>query len=288
MTSEQSKRPLARLVPGGARAARGKLRRRLSAAVRLVAALTVVGGLYTAYAPGVGRAEDTVKLSESAAEGKAIYEVSCITCHGRNAQGVENRGPSLIGVGSAAVEFQVNTGRMPLARQEAQAERKQPQFNQEQAAQLGAYIQELGGGPQLPDSQSLDEQVKKAQSDDKILAHGGELYRVNCSSCHAFSTGGGALSSGKYAPSLQHSTNRDIYAAMLTGPQNMPVFGNNQLSPDDKAAIIAYIQNLNQNEATDPGGWSLGRYGPVPEGLVIFLVGIAALVFATLWIAGKS
>ncbi|MEV0567718.1 cytochrome c [Dactylosporangium sp. NPDC050588] len=288
MTSEQSKRPLARLVPGGARAARGKLRRRLSAAVRLVAALTIVGGLYTSYAPGVGRAEDTVKLSDAAAEGKAIYEVSCITCHGRNAQGVEDRGPSLVGVGSAAVEFQVNTGRMPLARQEAQAERKQPQFNEEQAAQLGAYIQELGGGPQLPSAASLDEQIKQARGDDKILAHGGELYRVNCSSCHAFSTGGGALSSGKFAPSLEHSTNRDIYAAMLTGPQNMPVFGNNQLSPDDKAAIIAYIQNLNKSQASDPGGWNLGRYGPVPEGLVIFLVGIAALVFATLWIAGKS
>ncbi|WP_327009074.1 cytochrome c [Dactylosporangium sp. NBC_01737] len=288
MTSEQSKRPLARLVPGGARAARGKLRRRLSAAVRLVAALTLVGGLYTAYAPGVGRAEETVKLSDAAANGKAIYEVSCITCHGRNAQGVENRGPSLIGVGSAAVEFQVNTGRMPLARQEAQAERKQPQFNPDQAAELGAYIQELGGGPQLPSAESLDEQVKKAQGSDKILAHGGELYRVNCSSCHAFSTGGGALSSGKFAPSLKQSTNRDIYAAMLTGPQNMPVFGNNQLSPDDKAAIIAYIQDLNKNEAADPGGWALGRYGPVPEGLVIFLIGIAALVFATLWIAGKS
>ncbi|MFC5000194.1 c-type cytochrome [Dactylosporangium cerinum] len=288
MTSEQSKRPLARLVPGGARAARGKLRRRLSAAVRLVAALTLAGGLYTAYAPGVGRAEDTVKLSDAAANGKAIYEVSCITCHGRNAQGVENRGPSLIGVGSAAVEFQVNTGRMPLARQEAQAERKAPQFDENQAAELGAYIQELGGGPQLPSAESLDEQVKQARGSDKILAHGGELYRVNCSSCHAFSTGGGALSSGKFAPSLQHSTNRDIYAAMLTGPQNMPVFGNNQLSPDDKAAIIAYIQDLNKNQASDPGGWNLGRYGPVPEGLVIFLVGIAALVFATLWIAGKS
>ncbi len=288
MTSEQSKRPLARLVPGGARAARGKLRRRLSAAVRLVAALTLVGGLYTAYAPGVGRAEETVKLSDAAANGKAIYEVSCITCHGRNAQGVENRGPSLIGVGSAAVEFQVNTGRMPLARQEAQAERKAPQFNEEQAAELGAYIQELGGGPQLPTAESLDEEVRKAQGNDKILAHGGELYRVNCSSCHAFSAGGGALSSGKFAPSLKHSTNRDIYAAMLTGPQNMPVFGNNQLSPDDKAAIIAYIQDLNKNEAADPGGWAIGRYGPVPEGLVIFLIGIAALVFATLWIAGKS
>ncbi|GAA0735153.1 c-type cytochrome [Dactylosporangium roseum] len=288
MTSEQSKRPLARLVPGGARAARSKLRRRLSAAVRLVAALTLVGGLYSAYAPGVGRAEEQPALSESAARGKALYEQSCITCHGRNAQGVQDRGPSLIGVGSAAVEFQVNTGRMPLARQEAQAERKQPQFTDKQAADIGAYIQELGGGPQLPDARTLDEDVKKATANSKTLAHGGELYRVNCSSCHAFSTGGGALSSGKFAPTLQHATNRDIYAAMLTGPQNMPVFGNNQLSPDDKAAIIAYIQDVNKNEAATPGGWGIGRYGPVTEGLVIFLVGIAALVFATLWIAGKS
>ncbi|GAA3271014.1 c-type cytochrome [Dactylosporangium vinaceum] len=288
MTSEQSKRPLARLVPGGARAARGKLRRRIEAAVRLIAALTIVGGLYSAYAPGVGRAEDVPALSDAAKRGKEIYETSCITCHGTNAQGVQGRGPSLIGVGSAAVEFQVNTGRMPLARQEAQAQRKDPQFTEQQAADLGAYIQELGGGPVLPSADSLNADVKKAQADPKVLAHGGELYRVNCSSCHAFSTGGGALSSGKYAPTLQHSSNRDIYGAMLTGPQNMPVFGNNQLSPDDKAAIIAYIQNLNQNPASDPGGWNIGRYGPVPEGLVIFLVGIAALVFATLWIAGKS
>jgi ubiquinol-cytochrome c reductase cytochrome c subunit len=288
MTSEQSKRPLARLVPGGARAARSKLRRRLSAAVRLIAALTLVGGLYSAYAPGVGRAEETPALSAQAQRGKELYVQSCITCHGTNAQGVQGRGPSLIGVGSAAVEFQVNTGRMPLARQEAQALRKPPSLSPEQAADLGAYIQELGGGPQLPSVESLDEEVKKAQADPKTLAHGGELYRVNCSSCHAFSTGGGALSSGKFAPSLRNSSNHDIYGAMLTGPQNMPVFGNNQLSPDDKAAIIAYLQTLNKNSASDPGGWSLGRYGPVPEGLVIFLVGIAALVFATLWIAGKS
>ncbi|WP_426506622.1 c-type cytochrome [Dactylosporangium sp. McL0621] len=288
MTSEQSKRPLARLVPGGARAARGKLRRRLEAAVRLIAALTIVGGLYSAYAPGVGRAEDVPTLSDAAKHGKEIYETSCITCHGTNAQGVQGRGPSLIGVGSAAVEFQVNTGRMPLARQEAQAQRKDPMYSEKDAADIGAYIQELGGGPQLPSAESLDKDVKNAQADAKTLAHGGELYRVNCSSCHAFSTGGGALSSGKFAPTLQHSTNRDMYGAMLTGPQNMPVFGNNQLSPDDKAAIIAYVQNLNKNAQSDPGGWNIGRYGPVPEGLVIFLVGIAALVFATLWIAGKS
>jgi ubiquinol-cytochrome c reductase cytochrome c subunit len=281
MTSEQSKRPPVRLVPGGTRAARGKLRRRLSAGVRLVAALTLVGGLYTAFAPGLGQAEDQPKLSATAQQGKAIYDVSCVTCHGNNGSGVTDRGPSLIGVGSAAVEFQVETGRMPLARQEAQAERKQPQFTTDQAKQLGQYIQELGGGPQLPSDDEINADVKNGD-----VSRGGEEFRVNCSSCHAFSTGGGALSSGKYAPSLKEATSRDIYAAMLTGPQNMPVFGNNELTPQDKADIIAYIKNLNSDQ--DPGGWSIGRYGPVPEGLVIFLVGIAALVFATLWIAGKS
>src|SRR3954451_18708786 len=125
MSSEQSRRPLARMVPPGGRAARGKLRRRLSAWVRLVAALTLVGGLYSSFAPGIGQAQDTTpKLSATAEAGKRLYEVSCVTCHGNGGQGVEQRGPSLIGVGSAAVKFQVNTGRMPLARQEAQAARK--------------------------------------------------------------------------------------------------------------------------------------------------------------------
>jgi len=285
MTSEQSK-PLARLVPGGKRAARTKVRRRLAAGGRLVAALFLVGGLYAAVAPGVGQAEDTPKLSQEAQAGKAIYDVSCVTCHGRNAQGVAERGPSLLGVGSAAVDFQVNTGRMPLARQEAQAERKQPQLSPDDAKKLGQYIQELGGGPQLPSDDELNADVDAAKKDPTRVSLGGEQFRINCTSCHSMGGGGGALSSGKYAPSLSESTTRDIYAAMLTGPQNMPVFGNSELTPQDKANIIAYVETLNTDQ--DPGGWGLGRYGPVPEGIVIFLVGIAAIVFCTIWIAGKS
>src|SRR4051812_27610759 len=138
MSSEQSRRPLARMVPPGGRAARGKLRRRLSAGVRLIAALTLVGGLYSAFAPGIGQAEDTTpKLSATAEAGKRLCEISCVPCHGQNAQGVDQRGPSLIGVGSAAVDFQVKTGRMPLARQEAQAERKDPQLSSQEADQIG-------------------------------------------------------------------------------------------------------------------------------------------------------
>jgi ubiquinol-cytochrome c reductase cytochrome c subunit len=246
--------------------------------MRMFAALVLAGGIYSVLAPG---AHATAPSPDLAPQGKALYETSCISCHGSNAQGVEGRGPSLIGVGSAAVEFQVNTGRMPAAAQGAQIARSQPKYTPEDAAALGAYIQQLGGGPELPSQSQLEEGVGKAS-----IARGGELFRLNCSSCHAFSAGGGALSSGKYAPSLKPSTDMDIYAAMLTGPQNMPVFGNNQLTAEEKYDVIAFVQNLKSD--TDPGGWGLGRFGPVTEGLAIFLFGIVVLVFTSLWIAGKS
>ncbi|MEU7754100.1 cytochrome c [Micromonospora sp. NPDC049101] len=278
MTSDNDRRRglLARLRERPAARSRG--RRRLGAAVRLIAALMLAGGAYTVFAPGA-QAQDNPQLTGAAAEGKALFDVSCVTCHGRNAQGVEGRGPSLVGVGAASVEFQVSSGRMPLARQEAQAHRKPPVFTDEQTRQLAQYIQELGGGPVVPAGDDLHE--------DGNVASGGELFRINCSQCHAFGGGGGALSSGKFAPSLHPATDRQIYAAMLSGPQNMPVFGDNQLRPEQKADIIAYIQETLKHDQ-DPGGFNLGRYGPSTEGLAIFLVGIVALVFASLWIAGKS
>jgi ubiquinol-cytochrome c reductase cytochrome c subunit len=265
------------------RSAPSRARRRLGAAARMLAALALAGGVYTAFAPGAF-AEDNRQLSASAQEGKALYDTSCISCHGRNAEGVEGRGPSLIGVGSASVEFQVGTGRMPMTRQEGQAEEKKPQFDKAQTKQIGQYIQELGGGPQIPQGDLTESLAENPEA----LAKGGSLFRVNCTSCHGFGAGGGALSSGKFAPSLNDATEQEIYAAMLTGPQNMPVFGDNELTPDQKREIITYIKMQLQDEK-DPGGlFNLGRYGPVTEGLAIFLVGITVLVFTTLWIAGKS
>ena len=277
MTSDNDRRRglLARLRQRPAARSRG--RRRLGAAVRLFAALMLAGGAYTVFAPGA-QAQDT-PITGAAAEGKALFDVSCVTCHGRNAQGVEGRGPSLVGVGAASVEFQVGTGRMPMARQEAQAPRKPYLFTDDEIRQLGEYVQGLGGGPEVPAGTNLHEGGN--------LAAGGELFRINCAQCHAFGGGGGALSSGKYAPSLRPATDRQIYAAMLSGPQNMPVFGDNQITPDQKADLIAYIQETLKHDR-DPGGFNLGRYGPSTEGLAIFLVGIVALVFASLWIAGKS
>jgi ubiquinol-cytochrome c reductase cytochrome c subunit len=265
------------------RSAPSRARRRIGSAVRMIAALALAGGVYTAFAPGAF-AEDNRQLSTAATEGQALFDNGCITCHGTNAQGVVGRGPSLIGVGSASVEFQVGTGRMPMTRQEAQAEAKTPAYNNAQTKQLGQYIQELGGGPQVP-SGSLTEDL---QTNPDALAKGGSLFRLNCTSCHGYGAAGGALSSGKYAPSLHDATAEQIYAAMLSGPQSMPVFGDNQMTPEQKREIVTYV-TVQLQQDKDPGGlFNLGRYGPVTEGLAIFGIGITILVFTALWIAGKS
>lgn len=261
-------------------------RRRLGALARFVGALALVGGVYTGFAPGVYADETDESFEALVAQGEDLYNNSCISCHGVNAEGVDGRGPSLIGVGSASVEFQVNSGRMPMAKQETQAERKRPVFTPDEAAAIAAYIQSLGGGPEALPTEVVESMVADVMGDDYAIAEGGDLFRVNCSSCHGYATGGGALSSGAFAPSLADVPADQIYEAMLTGPQNMPVFADNQLTPEEKAQIIAYVEYLNTDQ--DPGGYGLGRFGPSTEGIAIFLVGISTLAIATLWIAGKS
>jgi ubiquinol-cytochrome c reductase cytochrome c subunit len=257
-------------------------RKRLGALARFTGALVIVGGLYSVFSPSLYAQEPEANaIGSDAVKGQELYDTSCISCHGDDGEGVEGRGPSLIGVGSAAVEFQVNTGRMPMAAQGAQAPETYPQFTEEEAEWLGAYIEYLGGGASVPDD--LEALVSNAD-----VGEGGDLYRVNCSACHGYAGGGGALSSGAHAPSLEGVSDEELYQAMLTGPQNMPVFADNELTPEQKADIIAYVQYL-VNDDRDPGGvFALGRYGPSTEGLAIFLVGMTALLLTTLWIAGKS
>jgi ubiquinol-cytochrome c reductase cytochrome c subunit len=253
---------------------RSKQRRRLANVAGLMAALVLTGALYSVFAPA--QAADNTSESAAEAAGRELYQRSCITCHGQNLEGVPQRGPSLIGVGEASVYFQVHTGRMPLARQEAQAQEKPAVFSDEEIDQLMAYVQANGGGPTLPSGD--------LRAGD--LAQGGELFRLNCASCHNFVGEGGALSSGKVAPSLQNADDLTIYTAMLTGPENMPVFGDNQLTPSEKRSIINYVQTIKQQ--ADPGGAGIGRIGPVSEGLVIWVVGIGALLFGIFWMGSKA
>jgi ubiquinol-cytochrome c reductase cytochrome c subunit len=258
---------------------RTKLRRRISGLLALGFALLSAGFLFTALAPNpqTAQAQDDPALVR---QGEQLYNNTCLSCHGTALDGVKDRGPSLIGVGEAAVYFQVSTGRMPMARQEAQAQRKPVKFTPEEIDALGAFIQSRGGGPVNP------EEAGQALRGDEP-ARGGELFRLNCAACHNFTGRGGALSSGKFAPELDGVTEEQIYTAMLTGPQNMPKFSDRQLTPEEKKDIIAYIKSVTDGN-NNPGGAALGGLGPVSEGLIAFIVGIAALIGVTLWIGAKA
>jgi ubiquinol-cytochrome c reductase cytochrome c subunit len=255
----------------------GRLSRRFGATVVLFAALASMGSVYAAFAASSG-ASDTGSSAQDIAAGKQLYQLSCITCHGANLDGITGQGPSLIGVGGAAVYFQVSTGRMPLSQQGAYAPRKPAKFNEQQIDQLAAYVESVGGGPVLPQG--------SLRGDSSSIGEGGELFRLNCASCHGATFHGAPLSAGKIAPSLWEANDKQIVAAMLTGPESMPVFSDNQLTPDEKRAIVAYIQTLKASK--DPGGHGLDRIGPVSEAIVAWVGGVGALMIVILWIGAKS
>ena len=165
--------------------------------------------------------------------------------------------------------------RSPSRRQSPSATR--PKYNQTQIDQIAAFIANTAPGPAKPDAATVENGAN--------IAEGGALYRTNCASCHQAVGQGGALSYGKHAPALGEATNVQIAEAVRTGPEQMPVFGNGQLSNQQLASIIKYVQFVTAPK--DPGGASLGHYGPVPEGLVAIIVGLGGLVVATLWIGTR-
>ncbi|MFC9928969.1 c-type cytochrome [Streptomyces sp. NPDC127190] len=254
----------------------------LAAVVVLLLALAATGGLYAAFAPaGKAQADETSQSLTTISEGKKLYEVGCASCHGTGGQGSSD-GPSLVGVGAAAVDFQVGTGRMPAATsQGAQAVRKKPVYNQAQIDQLAAYIASLGAGPSVPTKQQYG-------PDGADVGKGGELFRTNCAQCHNFAGKGGALSMGKFAPSLEGVAPKHIYEAMLTGPQNMPSFPNTTMSEKNKKDIIAYLNAVDGDKTVNPGGLALGGLGPVTEGLFSWIAGLGALIVVAVWVAART
>jgi ubiquinol-cytochrome c reductase cytochrome c subunit len=251
-------------------------RARFSSYAVVVLALVMIGGLYTAFAAPKPKADDTANQSMEVTAGKQLYLQGCSTCHGLDNQGGAG-GPTLIGVGASAVVFQVESGRMPLANGDSQAPRKKVKYSRAEIDQLAAYVQANGGGPTVPDG-SLD---------DGDLALGGDLFRTNCSSCHNFAGAGGALTRSKYAPALKEADARTIFTAMQTGPENMPRFSQDTLSTQEKIDITTYVRFIT-HDVKNPGGAGLGHLGPIPEGLVIFLVGIGLCLIVTLWIGARA
>ncbi|GFG68157.1 cytochrome bc1 complex cytochrome c subunit [Mycobacterium kubicae] len=277
--SGRQSRPEARLSDR----ARRRLRRRVSGGLLLLIALTIAGGLAAVLTPSPQVAVADESGAALLRTGKQLFDTSCVSCHGANLQGVADHGPSLIGVGEAAVYFQVSTGRMPAMRGEAQAPRKEPIFDAAQIDALGAYVQSIGGGPTVVRNPDGSLAMQSLRGSD--LGRGGDLFRLNCASCHNFTGQGGALSSGKYAPNIE-ANEQQILTAMLTGPQNMPKFGDGQLSFEAKKDIIAYIKSV--KEERPPGGYGLGGFGPAPEGMAAWIIGMVAAIGLALWIGARA
>ncbi|NUR08901.1 MAG: c-type cytochrome [Nocardioidaceae bacterium] len=266
-----------------------KRRSPLAGLVVLLLGLLLTGGAYAVLAPA--NAQTDPADQSTIAKGRSLFLVGCASCHGANGEGIVTKngtqyGPPLAGVGAAAVDFQVGTGRMPMARPGVQAARKKVVYTPDEIEALAAYVASLGPGPAIPERDAYDPSTIPEDERNEAIVRGGQFFETNCTACHNFAASGGALPGGKFAPSLRGVSNRHIYEAMLTGPQQMPVFSDGVLKSSEKRDIIAYLNSI--EEAPNYGGATLGSLGPVSEGLFAWIVGIGACVGFAIWIASSS
>jgi ubiquinol-cytochrome c reductase cytochrome c subunit len=201
------------------------------------------------------------------AHGRLVYLGDCAFCHGVDATGT-NRGPSLQGVGDASVDFYLSTGRMPVGEEVQDPQRKAPAYDDAEIKGIVSYVSSLGAGtgPPIPD----------VNLPSANLVEGEKLYTENCASCHSSVGAGGALTSGRYAPTLRPSTPTQIAEAIRVGPGTMPLFGADTLSTDQVDSIARYVVYLQHPD--DRGGFASGHIGPITEGMIAFVVGLGGLL----------
>jgi ubiquinol-cytochrome c reductase cytochrome c subunit len=208
--------------------------------------------------------------------GQPLFVNNCSSCHGLNAQGTD-RGPNLVGLGAATVDFWVSTGRMPLAYPGAQAVRKPVLFSRTQQLGIVSYVTSLGaGGPGIP---ALDQQAADQ-------SNGNDVFGLNCAGCHVITGVGDALANSAFAPSLYQASPTQIAEAIRTGPGNMPRFGPGTLSDKDVNDVVRYVTYL--QKPANPGGAGLGHVGPVTEGFLAIVVGLGVLILAAYWIGIRA
>jgi ubiquinol-cytochrome c reductase cytochrome c subunit len=204
-------------------------------------------------------------LAGETSDGQALYEEGCSNCHGFDGEGVEGRGPTLKGAGRQAADFYLRTGRMPLNAPGDQPLRNEPRYSDDE---LDALIDHVGsfGGPDVPEVDPAAGSVSDGQ----------ELFTANCSGCHAISGQGGVVV-GAEAPELTDATPTQVAEAIRIGPYVMPAFNREQLNDDEVNSIARYVEEV-VKDPDDAGGWGIGHIGPVPEGMIAWLLAAVALL----------
>lgn len=244
------------------------LLRRSTALVGAPVLLALATGLLTALAG------PSLAQGEQGGDAEQVYQAACASCHGSEGEGT-NRGPVLRGVGEASMHYYLTTGRMPIDDPDALVQRGTPAYSPELIEGLIDHVEGFGGGgPPIPE---LDLEAAD-------VAHGGELYRSQCASCHTTAGVGGALLY-LVAPPVHAATATQTAGAIRVGPGTMPAFGEAALSEEELNAVVAYVEYL--DSPADEGGLPLGHLGPLVEGLVGWVVGMGTFVLLALWI-GKG
>jgi ubiquinol-cytochrome c reductase cytochrome c subunit len=211
-------------------------------------------------------AAPTRAQTSQVAKGRELFLSGCSYCHGEDARGVNGRGPTLYGAGAAAADFYLSTGRMPLAAPGDEPVRNRPAYSAPDRQALVAYVGSLGG-PGVP-------AVDPARGD---LGLGERLFADGCAGCHAI-TGRGGVVPGAVAPPLQQATPGQIAEAVRVGPSLMPEFPDTRLDQHELDSVTKYV--LQTRALPDEGGWGIGNIGPIPEGLVAWMLAGAALLIA--------
>ena len=244
-------------------------------ALRWVPAVAVAMAVAGALLAGVHAAAAAPPPTAAPRTGQEIWQQDCAICHAPDGSG-SYRAPAINQSGTGSVDFMVRTGRMPIANPNDSANRRPPKYTSDEIDALLAYTATFIHGPSVPS-------VDIARGD---LATGGDAYRLNCASCHQAAGAGGALAYGVTAPPLTAATPTEVVEAMRTGPGRMPVFGPNQISDVDATSVARYVDYL--QHPNDRGGAALGHLGPVPEGLVAWILGFGALLVIVRWLGTRD
>lgn len=217
--------------------------------------------------------------------GHDIFGANCATCHGEAGRGLPDTGdasfgPSLEGVGPAAVDFMIRTGRMPLDNANERLRHSEQHLTDPERRAVIAYVATLdpeGVGPEIPDVSGYE---------DASLAEGLELFTTNCAACHGPTAQGIAVGQEDVSSTLDVATPLEIAEAIRVGPGVMPVFGEEVMPQEEMEAIVNWVVHLRERAA--PGGLQIGRSGPVSEGLVAWVVGFGLLTIVMYLLGEKS